>query len=118
MMGQDQAWALGRGSDDAVGLRREFARRFAKGIEKLAVNTPGDCRKKTKRLTARMLEAAGLAGRFRWVNHRRAAAGPPIPWNQDGCQRLSAAEPPRIGRWLTMGKLPRTVVELLVSGFF
>ncbi|RRT59433.1 hypothetical protein B296_00029247 [Ensete ventricosum] len=63
MMGQDQAWALGRGSDDAVRLRWEFARRFAKGIEKLAVNTPGDCRKKTKRLTARMLEVVGLVGR-------------------------------------------------------
>ncbi|RWV91896.1 hypothetical protein GW17_00045782 [Ensete ventricosum] len=29
--------------------------------EKLAGNTPGDHRKKTKRLTARMLKAAGLA---------------------------------------------------------
>ncbi|RZR70899.1 hypothetical protein BHM03_00002141 [Ensete ventricosum] len=34
---------------------------FAKGIGKLARNTPGDRRKKTVRLTARMPEAAGLA---------------------------------------------------------
>ncbi|RZR88558.1 hypothetical protein BHM03_00016177, partial [Ensete ventricosum] len=31
--------------DDAVGSRRKFARRFTEGIEKLAGNTKGDCRK-------------------------------------------------------------------------
>ncbi|RRT60001.1 hypothetical protein B296_00004018 [Ensete ventricosum] len=44
------------------GISPKFARRFAEGIEKLAGNTPGDCRKKTRRLTARMPEVVGLAG--------------------------------------------------------
>ncbi|RRT37463.1 hypothetical protein B296_00009465 [Ensete ventricosum] len=67
-MGQDQAWASGRGLDDAVRLRREFARRFAEGIRKLARNTPGDCRKKIVRLVARMPEAIGLAGLVRFLS--------------------------------------------------
>ncbi|RRT53952.1 hypothetical protein B296_00000237 [Ensete ventricosum] len=62
MMGQDQAWASGRGSDDVVGLHWEFARRFAEGIGKLVGNTLGDRRKKIIRLLARMPEATGLAG--------------------------------------------------------
>ncbi|RWW29612.1 hypothetical protein GW17_00005851, partial [Ensete ventricosum] len=62
MMGQDQAWALGWGSDDAVGPRCEFARKFVEGIGKLVGNTSRDHRKKTKRLVARMWEAVGLAG--------------------------------------------------------
>ncbi|RWW04555.1 hypothetical protein GW17_00032211 [Ensete ventricosum] len=41
---------------------KELTRRFTEGIMKLAGNTPGDHRKKTVRLAARMLEAAGLAG--------------------------------------------------------
>ncbi|RRT64967.1 hypothetical protein B296_00021408 [Ensete ventricosum] len=48
-------------SDDAVGSRHECARRFTEGIVKLAENMPGDRWKKTKKLTARMLEATGLA---------------------------------------------------------
>ncbi|RWW19475.1 hypothetical protein GW17_00016471 [Ensete ventricosum] len=36
--------------------------RFFEGIGKLAENTSGHRRKKTRRLTARMSEAAGLAG--------------------------------------------------------
>ncbi|RWW00933.1 hypothetical protein GW17_00036064 [Ensete ventricosum] len=36
---------IGPGLDNAVGPRREFTRRFAEGIGKLAENTPGDCRK-------------------------------------------------------------------------
>ncbi|RWV86439.1 hypothetical protein GW17_00051668 [Ensete ventricosum] len=66
---------IGPGSDDAVGPRREFARRFAEGIRKLVGNTPRDRRKKTERLTTRMSEAAGLAGVNRWW----VAVGPPIP---------------------------------------
>ncbi|RZS17949.1 hypothetical protein BHM03_00050185, partial [Ensete ventricosum] len=31
---------IGPGSDDVVGPRREFTRRFAKGIEKFVGNTP------------------------------------------------------------------------------
>ncbi|RRT53874.1 hypothetical protein B296_00014683 [Ensete ventricosum] len=63
MMGQDQAWALGRGLDNAVRPHREFTRRFAKGIGKLTGNMPGDHQKKTKRLAIRMLEVAELAGK-------------------------------------------------------
>ncbi|RRT66829.1 hypothetical protein B296_00032665, partial [Ensete ventricosum] len=48
--------------DDAMGPRREFPRRFTKGIGKLAGNMLGDCQKKTKRLIVRMSEAARLAG--------------------------------------------------------
>ncbi|RZS18745.1 hypothetical protein BHM03_00051063 [Ensete ventricosum] len=43
-----------------MGPQWEFARRFAKGIEKLTGNTLGDRRKKTKRLIAGMPEAVGL----------------------------------------------------------
>ncbi|RRT34747.1 hypothetical protein B296_00040821 [Ensete ventricosum] len=51
---------IGPGSDDAVGSRQEFARRFAEGIGKLVGNMKGDCRKKTKGLITRMQEATGL----------------------------------------------------------
>ncbi|RZS01510.1 hypothetical protein BHM03_00031382, partial [Ensete ventricosum] len=54
---------IGLGSDDAVGPRREFARRFAEGIWKLAGNTLGDRWKKTIELTVRMPEAIELSGR-------------------------------------------------------
>ncbi|RWV79405.1 hypothetical protein BHE74_00041494 [Ensete ventricosum] len=36
-------------SDDAVGSRRKFARRFVEGIGKLAGNVKGDCREKDRR---------------------------------------------------------------------
>ncbi|RWV87181.1 hypothetical protein GW17_00050856 [Ensete ventricosum] len=42
--------------------RREFAMRFAEGIGKLVGNKPGDRRKKTERLTARMPKVTRLAG--------------------------------------------------------
>ncbi|RWW55519.1 hypothetical protein BHE74_00037840 [Ensete ventricosum] len=44
------------------GISSKFAKRFAEGIEKLAGNMSGDCRKKTIGLTTRILEAVGLAG--------------------------------------------------------
>ncbi|RRT73448.1 hypothetical protein B296_00029375 [Ensete ventricosum] len=50
------------GSDDALGPRQEFARRFNKWTRKLAGNTPGDCRKKTESLIVRMSEAIELTG--------------------------------------------------------
>ncbi|RRT58021.1 hypothetical protein B296_00010128 [Ensete ventricosum] len=56
------------GSDNVVGLRREFAKRFAEGIGKVAGNTPRDHRKKTERLTSRMPEAVGLAGMRSWFS--------------------------------------------------
>ncbi|RRT37180.1 hypothetical protein B296_00036826 [Ensete ventricosum] len=51
---------IGPGSDDAIGFRREFTRRFTEGIGKLAGNTTGDHQEKTGRLVASMLEATGL----------------------------------------------------------
>ncbi|RZR94894.1 hypothetical protein BHM03_00023666 [Ensete ventricosum] len=45
--GPRSSLGIGSGLDDAVEPRREFARRFAEGIGKLARNTPGDHRKKT-----------------------------------------------------------------------
>ncbi|RWW04332.1 hypothetical protein GW17_00032451 [Ensete ventricosum] len=61
-------------------ISSKFARRFTEGIGKLVGNIPGDRRKKTGRLIARMPEAAGLAG-GRWVNR-------PYPG-------VRATEPPR-----------------------
>ncbi|RWW35389.1 hypothetical protein BHE74_00059691 [Ensete ventricosum] len=52
---------IGPSSDDVVGPRREFARRFAERIKKLAGNTLRDRWKKTGRLVTRMPEAIGLA---------------------------------------------------------
>ncbi|RRT46233.1 hypothetical protein B296_00032052 [Ensete ventricosum] len=45
------------GLDDAEGARREFARRFTKGIGKLARNTPKNRWRKTVRLAA--IESGG-----------------------------------------------------------
>ncbi|RRT33189.1 hypothetical protein B296_00046611, partial [Ensete ventricosum] len=60
--GPRSSLGIGLGSDEAVRPHREFARRFAKVIEKLVGNTPGDCRKNTGRLTVRIPDAAKLAG--------------------------------------------------------
>ncbi|RZS16071.1 hypothetical protein BHM03_00048012 [Ensete ventricosum] len=70
------------GSDDVVGPRREFARRFTERIWNLAGNTPGDHQKKTGRLTARMPEATRLAGLT------------------IGKLLRSVAEPPVLGFWM------------------
>ncbi|RZS28576.1 hypothetical protein BHM03_00062187 [Ensete ventricosum] len=76
------------------GISSKFTRRFAEGIGKLIGNTPGDCRKKTRKLTARMPEAAKL--------DRKIPMGkPPM---SDGCtpaaqvfKRLTVADPPKLG---------------------
>ncbi|RRT67894.1 hypothetical protein B296_00005859 [Ensete ventricosum] len=51
-------------------LSRVVERRFVEGIRKLVRNTSGDHQKKTKRLIARIPEAAELVGNRsdRWVN--------------------------------------------------
>ncbi|RWW38266.1 hypothetical protein BHE74_00056568 [Ensete ventricosum] len=59
--GPRSSLGIGPSSDDAVGSRREFARRFTEGIGKLARNMKGDYQEKTRGLTARMSEATGLA---------------------------------------------------------
>ncbi|RWW71855.1 hypothetical protein BHE74_00020379 [Ensete ventricosum] len=69
----------------ASGISLEFARRFTEGIGKLARNMSGDCRKKTRGLTARMPEAVELAGvnrsypSVRVAEPPRSAGKPPIP---------------------------------------
>ncbi|RRT74998.1 hypothetical protein B296_00005942 [Ensete ventricosum] len=91
MMGQDQAWTSGRGSDDVVGPRQEFARRFTEGIRKLARNMQGDHRKKTKKLTVKIPEAAVLAGQ--WLDR-----------SYPGIRAAAAVEPPRTdGKPLVLG---------------
>ncbi|RRT39612.1 hypothetical protein B296_00026553 [Ensete ventricosum] len=65
--------------------RREFAMRFAEGIGKLVGNKPGDRRKKTERLTARMPKVTILAGRQL-----------DCPYPGSSCQRLPMAEPPKL----------------------
>ncbi|RWV85773.1 hypothetical protein GW17_00052412 [Ensete ventricosum] len=52
------------------GISPKFARRFVEGIGKLVGNTPGDRRKKTGRLTARMPEATGLVGGLVFTQRR------------------------------------------------
>ncbi|RRT43321.1 hypothetical protein B296_00026779 [Ensete ventricosum] len=78
-VGQSQVWALGRGSDDTVGTRRETHRKLTEGIRglsrarqelikgdrELARKVSGVRRKKTKRLTGRSYEVVEkLVGRF------------------------------------------------------
>ncbi|RRT32270.1 hypothetical protein B296_00038783 [Ensete ventricosum] len=52
---------IGPGSDNAVGSRREFSRRFTEKIRKLAANMKGDHREKAGGLAVRMSEATRLA---------------------------------------------------------
>ncbi|RWV87435.1 hypothetical protein GW17_00050566 [Ensete ventricosum] len=59
--GPRSSLGIGPGSDDAVEPHREFDRRFAKGNEKLARNTPRDHQKNTIGLATRMSEAIGLS---------------------------------------------------------
>ncbi|RWV84787.1 hypothetical protein GW17_00053474 [Ensete ventricosum] len=60
--GQRSSLGIRPGSNDVVGPRWEFASRFVEGIGKLAGKTPGDHRKKARRITTRMLEATKLVG--------------------------------------------------------
>ncbi|RRT42709.1 hypothetical protein B296_00026467 [Ensete ventricosum] len=60
--GPRSSLSIGLGFGRCSEISSKFARRFTKRIRKLAENTPGDRQKKTGRLTARMSEAARLAG--------------------------------------------------------
>ncbi|RRT37355.1 hypothetical protein B296_00031512 [Ensete ventricosum] len=53
--------SIGPGFRRCSGISSKFVRRSAEGIRKLVGNTPGDHRKKTRRLATRMPEVAGLA---------------------------------------------------------
>ncbi|RWV77122.1 hypothetical protein GW17_00062097 [Ensete ventricosum] len=58
--GPRSSLSIGSGFRRCSGISPMFVRRFAEGIRKLAGNTSGDHRKKTKRLIARMPKAVGL----------------------------------------------------------
>ncbi|RWW60075.1 hypothetical protein BHE74_00032953 [Ensete ventricosum] len=67
--GPRSSLSIGPDSDDAVEPRQEFAKRFAKGIGKLAGNMPGDRRKKTIGLLDRPYPGnRATASSYRWVN--------------------------------------------------
>ncbi|RWW38075.1 hypothetical protein BHE74_00056724 [Ensete ventricosum] len=67
--------------------------RFAEGIGKLVGNKPGDRRKKTERLTARMPKVTILAGGFVFTQRRSIVdAGVPQGGLRSG-RRLIGAEP-------------------------
>ncbi|RWW36902.1 hypothetical protein BHE74_00058039, partial [Ensete ventricosum] len=76
------------------GSRREFARRFAEGIGKLAGNMKGDHWEKTRGLTTRMLEATGLMEAA-----RRRGSQPPC--------RAGHSRPPARGRSTTARASPQ-----------
>ncbi|RZS28125.1 hypothetical protein BHM03_00061688, partial [Ensete ventricosum] len=60
--GPRNSLSIGPSSDDVVGSRRKFVRRFAEGIGKLAGNTKGDHRERLEDLPQdcqRLLEYAG-----------------------------------------------------------
>ncbi|RZS26424.1 hypothetical protein BHM03_00059749 [Ensete ventricosum] len=52
-----------QGSDNAIGSRRKFAKRFAEGIRKLAGNAKGDYRKEDRRTCHKIMEYAGWLDR-------------------------------------------------------
>ncbi|RWW36434.1 hypothetical protein BHE74_00058546, partial [Ensete ventricosum] len=71
LLEQDVAWlgcsllhkqrvvVIGENSDNAIGSRRKFAKRFAEGIRKLAGNAKGDYRKEDRRTCHKIMEYAG-----------------------------------------------------------
>ncbi|RWW54174.1 hypothetical protein BHE74_00039263 [Ensete ventricosum] len=84
-MGQDQAWALGRGSDDAVGPRWEFA-------------------KNRRRDREAGWEHAGRSIEEDRKTHYKNAGDCQIGGNSGGCtdtaqdfDQVSTVEPPRLG---------------------
>ncbi|RRT31755.1 hypothetical protein B296_00054375 [Ensete ventricosum] len=83
MIGQDPALASGR-SDDAVGFRREFAKRFTEGIEKLIGNTLGDHQEKTR---GKYTEGYRIGGSKSLVSDGCTTATQVFEW-------LTAADPP------------------------
>ncbi|RWW09021.1 hypothetical protein GW17_00027511 [Ensete ventricosum] len=113
--GPRSSLGIGPGSDDAVGSRQEFARRFAERIGKLVRNMKGDRRKKTKGLIARMQEATELvevgSKLSLWslkgttftenpTGKPPVVVGPLVPHNPGGGQQLSIGfdrHPKKIG---------------------
>ncbi|RZS08905.1 hypothetical protein BHM03_00039943 [Ensete ventricosum] len=68
---------IGPRSDDAVGYRQKFARRFAEGIGKLIGNAKGDRQKEDRRTCRKIAGVCGSRGQQIsmgklprwWVNH-------------------------------------------------
>ncbi|RZR73494.1 hypothetical protein BHM03_00024977 [Ensete ventricosum] len=58
---------IGPSSDDAVGSRRKFARRFAEGIGNLAENTKGDCREEDQRTYRKIVGVYGMGSRRKFA---------------------------------------------------
>ncbi|RZR75137.1 hypothetical protein BHM03_00050150 [Ensete ventricosum] len=54
--GSRKSLGIGPSSDDAVGSRRKFARRFAEGIRKLAGNAKGDHWEEDRRTCRKIVE--------------------------------------------------------------
>ncbi|RWW07347.1 hypothetical protein BHE74_00006478 [Ensete ventricosum] len=98
---------IGLGSDDAVGPRREFARRFTKTIEKLNGNIPRDHQKKTIGLAARMLEVVGLAGGEAEIRKVEGNTFSEIPAGKPPVSDGWTAYTLEIG-WLLAAEPPRT----------
>ncbi|RWV89565.1 hypothetical protein GW17_00048281 [Ensete ventricosum] len=73
--GPRSSLSIGPGFGRCSGFRREFARRFAGGIMKLAENTLGDHWGEDQK-TCRKIQAT--ASNFRWVN--RPSGGQPPKW--------------------------------------
>ncbi|RWW75101.1 hypothetical protein BHE74_00016891 [Ensete ventricosum] len=55
-----QDLGIGPGSDDAMGSRRKFARRFVEGIEKLTANAKGDCQEEDQRTCYKIVEGCQI----------------------------------------------------------
>ncbi|RWV77768.1 hypothetical protein GW17_00061366 [Ensete ventricosum] len=51
---------IGPGSDDAVGSRQKFSRRFTEGIGKLAGNVKGDCREEDRRTCHKIVKGCQI----------------------------------------------------------
>ncbi|RRT69348.1 hypothetical protein B296_00006492 [Ensete ventricosum] len=98
--GPRSSLGIGPGSDNVVGPRREFTRRFAEGIGKLAENTPGD-RRKTRCKNAGSCRIGGM---------RRRMGGQAWPGLLQG--RPVVAKPLAKGQ-LAMAKVPCIVCSRL-----
>ncbi|RWW17153.1 hypothetical protein GW17_00018944 [Ensete ventricosum] len=81
-------------SDDAVGSRWKFARRFAEGIWKLAGNAKEDRRKEDRRTCRKIVGGCRNMRDKRWLDypyHRIRAVGYSFQWVDRPYHRIWAA---------------------------
>ncbi|RWV79824.1 hypothetical protein GW17_00058985 [Ensete ventricosum] len=91
--GPRSSLSIRSGFGGCSGISPKFARRFAKGIGKLAENMPRDRRKKTERLTIIMSEAARLPGGLVFTQRRSVVdAGVPQEGGLGSGRRLLALD--------------------------